>query len=462
MRMKTEIRQPMLWAKKMIAAGAVCAILAGCSAAGQEPSYELGPEVLVSDAVDGGPLRVEPSTAIHGSTVIVAWNDSHGGMVGVEYGGTHLGWAISRDRANTFEHGGYLPDSGPCAAPSGADSWLATDDDGNFYLQALSRCGGRFSIRIFRLNPEMDADWHELTPAVLTDPTAGEPQVDKPSMSVAPDGTIDVVYTQLPPSGEREIMYVRYRPGSNAWSRPNRLSKAGAPGSLSGSAVTRYRDRVIAAWIQEIEDTQEVWAATSEDGGSTFLPAYLLHRLEGAPQPPSGFRMGPGPAARIANHAWLATTDLDGRPVHYLTTAEGMGEGGRILLFASEFGARGTWDGPRVVGTSPDSVAKVFPSVAAAQGDVFVLYYDRRDHPGSSLTDVYISNPVGSVLSSDVRLNETSDDWDVVEGDMEYAMVQRNMGDYVTLAADDSTLVATWTAGVDGRPRIFARRIEIR
>lgn len=114
------------------------------------------------------------------------------------------------------------------------------------------------------------------------------------------------------------------------------------------------------------------------------------------------------------------------------------------------------------MGNSPDGVAKVFPSVAAAHGAVFVLYYDRREHPGSSLTDVYVSNPVGSVLASDVRLNETSDDWAAVEDDMEYAMVQRNLGDYITLAADDFTLVATWTAGVDGRPRIFARRIEIR
>src|SRR5690242_5911266 len=72
------------------------------------PEFILGPEVLVSSNKDGGDLRCEPSAAIFNDTVVVAWNDTYGGMHGSPTG-TAIGWAISKDRGKNFRFGGYLP-----------------------------------------------------------------------------------------------------------------------------------------------------------------------------------------------------------------------------------------------------------------------------------------------------------------------------------------------------------------
>src|SRR6266567_7734021 len=57
--------------------------------------YRLGPEVLVSDNQDGGTLRCEPSVALFKDTIVVAWNDSHGGSLGTSKSkvGVSIGWA---------------------------------------------------------------------------------------------------------------------------------------------------------------------------------------------------------------------------------------------------------------------------------------------------------------------------------------------------------------------------------
>src|ERR1700682_5777237 len=86
--------------------------------------FMLGPEVLVNSNQDGGDLRCEPSAAIFKDTVVVAWNDSYGGMHG-SASGTAVGWAISKDRGKTVRFGGYLPLAQNDFVASGADSRLA-------------------------------------------------------------------------------------------------------------------------------------------------------------------------------------------------------------------------------------------------------------------------------------------------------------------------------------------------
>ena len=91
--------------------------------------WRLGPEVLVSDNQDGGALRCEPSVALFRDTVVVAWNDSHGGSLGTSKSkvGVSVGWSISLDRGRTFRFGGYLPQGKSGEILSGADPDSALD-----------------------------------------------------------------------------------------------------------------------------------------------------------------------------------------------------------------------------------------------------------------------------------------------------------------------------------------------
>src|SRR5258708_7248316 len=116
----------------------VFAVSLQSASAGPEgkPMVSFGPEVLVSDNADGGALRCEPSAALQGKTVVVAWNDSSGGKLGSMVG-VRVAWSMSRDGGRSFTFGGYLPTPPQGVAPSAADSWLAGDGKGSFFLSLL-------------------------------------------------------------------------------------------------------------------------------------------------------------------------------------------------------------------------------------------------------------------------------------------------------------------------------------
>ncbi|MCK4647146.1 MAG: hypothetical protein KAU46_12910, partial [Candidatus Aminicenantes bacterium] len=148
------------------------------------------------------------------------------------------------------------------------------------------------------------------------------------------------------------------------------------------------------------------------------------------------------------------------RSTFYLACVEGAGKGTRILLFTLKSGEN-TWSKPIRVGNSPDKAVKVFPSLSMAGSRPAILYYDRRNNPNNSLTDVYLSVLVERVSFQDLKINTISTDWTKACGDKKYAMIQRNFGDYITLACKGSTLVATWTDARSGATRIYARTIKI-
>lgn len=90
-----------------------------------------------------------------------------------------------------------------------------------------------------------------------------------------------------------------------------------------------------------------------------------------------------------------------------------------------------------------------------------VLYYDsRHSEPGRPLMDAYLSMGMPGSFS-DHRVSTRSTAWPDVPGDREHAPVQRNFGDYITLAADGRRGVAAWTDGRTGVSRIMTRSFEL-
>ena len=83
------------------------------------------------------------------------------------------------------------------------------------------------------------------------------------------------------------------------------------------------------------------------------------------------------------------------------------------------------------------------------------------NNPKNSLTDVFLSVLVGELYFRDAKINTVSTDWTEAPGDRKYAPIQRNFGDYITLASHDHLLVATWTDARSAPSRIYTRTIQV-
>jgi hypothetical protein len=413
----------------------------------QDPlSMSWRPEVEIPVGSGAGDLRTEPSVVIADSVIVAAWNDSYGGAHGSQTG-VAIGWAISYDSGATFSFGGYLPAPDSTDAPSGADSWLAREPDGRIYLQLLTWQRDYQEIRVYSMPASRRGSWERSVSAIRAR------MLDKPSMTVAAGGRIAMVYT----SGD-SIGFTRSVDRGRHWSQPHRLS-AEVPGRLrTGAAVAWCGESLVAAWMEgSTAGLRELWIATSRDAGNAFSRPKLLYRLNRPVAPPSGYALGVGPAGFISNNAWLACrpSDVLRQPVFYIAAAEGGHAGSSILLLQGPIDRIVAT--PLAVNAPLESPTKVFPAVAVVGDLPAVLYYDRRLSPGTSLTDVFLSiqDPNGGF--ADFRVTTRPTDWQQVAGDRALAPVQRNFGDYIFLAAEGDRLVAAWTDGRTGRPRIMTR-----
>lgn len=423
--------------------------------------FKLGPEVLVSNNMNGGVLRCEPSAAIYKNTIVVAWNDSYGGVHGSEIG-VAIGWAFSKDRGKTFQFGGYLPEGKKEYPPAGADSWLMADAVGNFYLQLLRWHKEIKEIQFYYMDHNNLGKWQRMTDVLVSNKSRGDPSIDKPAMFVDSSGRIGIIYTAGYRNKGDSISCLLSLDKGKSWGDPIQISPAYENKLKTGACILIVGNQVAAAWMEgSTMNLDEVWYTVSLNGGISFSVPHMIYKLKESLKPPSGYSLGVGPAAFISNNVWLSCgIEESGHSTIYLTCAEGVGKGSRILLFTFKSREK-TWSKPIQVGDSPDIAIKVFPSIAMAGNRPAILYYDRRNNPDTPLTDVYLSVLNKGLRFQDLKINTISTDWSKAPGDKKYAMIQRNFGDYITLASHENTLVATWTDARNGASMIYARIIEV-
>jgi hypothetical protein len=432
-------------------------LLGGGARFGDAHSQEfiLGPEVLVSSNQDGGDLRCEPSAAIFKDTVVVAWNDSYGGMHSSPTG-TAVGWAISKDRGTTFRFGGYLPLAQNEFVVSAADSRLAVDAGGNFFLEILSWQAKSKHLQLYMMPRSTAPEWRKLPDPVVYEMSKGEEYVDKPAMSVS-GNRVGIVYTEKRQSSGPTISLLLSNDGGKTWSKPVRLSAA-SNRIRSSSAVIINGNEIIVAWTEgDSSNPTEIWFAGSKDVGKSFSAAAQAYQLKRPFTPPSAYRMGPGQMATISNDASLVSVSSPtGDSVYYLSFVEGTENGSDVLLLSYDAKSQ-KWSELIRVGNDTSTV-KIFSSMTLIGKSPALLYYQRND-VSNTMTDVYLSILTEGKHFETMKLNTESSDWATTKGDMKYAPIQRVFGDYITLATDGNSLVAAWTDGRQGVPRIYARVI---
>ena len=432
--------------------GGVCARFAGT----YSQKLILGQETLVSSNPDGGDLRCEPSAAIFKDTVVVAWNDSYGGLHGSPTG-TAVGWAISKDHGKSFRFGGYLPVTENHFVASGADSRLAVDAEGNFFLEILSWQAKSRHLQLYLMPKSAQSEWRKLSEPSVYESSKGEEYLDKPAISVS-GKRIGIVYTEKRQTSGATISLLLSNDRGKTWKTPIRLSAASNRVRL-GSAVTINGNEIMSAWTEsDSSNATEIWFARSKDGGKSFSVAAQAYQLKRPFSPPKAYRMAYGQMSDISNDTSLASvTNSAGGTAYYLSFVEGTEKGSDVLLMSYDMKTQKWLELMRVTGNDTGAV-KIFSSLAIVRKGPALLYYSRNDARVTT-TDVYLSLVSKGRQSETLKLNTASSDWAATKGDMKYAPIQRIYGDYITLAGDGNSLVGAWTDGREGVPRIYARVI---
>lgn len=426
---------------------------------GQRGSWgHLGPEVLVSDNKDGGELRCEPSVAAFGNTIVASWNDSYGGHHGAP-GGTAVAWTISTDRGRTFTFGGYLPRKTESALPSGGDSTVLADRQGDFLLLMLNYQEHSQDLLLYEMERHHPGEWTLRGRFPNT-----KAEVDRPSMSIDEQGRLWITYTTLDNKGQQQIALIHSNDLGRSWDGPTIASNG--PGAKVPSYAAARGEFAAVDWIESSlmssrpgrpaersgPKQPEIWGVVSENGGKSFSQPAQLARAVGKPLTGlPGYVMGFAPDAGAYYVANLEI-DASNRPSDIDVVTDLQTESGYQVR-------QGELPSGRLEEVFPGFIASFFPAIAETRHGLAVLAYCRAS--ASAITEVCLSLPVKAGKRRVLTLTSAPTDWSKVQGDKEYAPVQRNFGDYISLAATEKYLVAAWTDGLSGVPRIVTRVVDL-
>jgi hypothetical protein len=127
---------------------------------------------------------------------------------------------------------------------------------------------------------------------------------------------------------------------------------------------------------------------------------------------------------------------------------------GNIYLASSDDGGQ-TWTGSFVV----DDVTGIHfsPTVSVdSAGNVNVFFYDRRENPGTSTTNVYFAQSVdgGASFAPNIRVTEVATTWGSAASD-----ITPNFGDYMTSLSLGTDVLITWSDGRSGDPDAYFARL---
>jgi hypothetical protein len=138
----------------------------------------------------------------------------------------------------------------------------------------------------------------------------------------------------------------------------------------------------------------------------------------------------------------------------------------RPMIAHSEDGG-GSWSTPIPVNQDTTNGAHWWPSVTVdANGNVNVTYLDRRNNPGTGLTDLYLSQSTdGATTFTDYQVTDVTSSWQGIMSDPGFTYA----GDYQRVVAgptpgtdpvQNASLYAVWPDPRNGDPDVYFSRID--
>jgi hypothetical protein len=400
-------------------------------------AIEVGANVAVNDRTlcpnGRGLIQSETSIAVAGNVVVAAFNDSRGVCMPDQHAA--VGWGFSFDNGDTWTDGGTLPMS---RQMNNGDPWLGVSPDGStFYLAGLYNGYQGFGFHRGTVT-KTGIDW-AFVRVVSFPPNATH---DKEAIAVNPiTGRIHLTYTRF---GSPGGIFSSYSDDSgDTWSSQVPVQ---AGGGVQGSfpAIDGQGNLYVG-----LVSSGTVRVYRSADGGDSFQAvASFPYSALGVPF-----------MDRSSDFPQLAV-DTSGGPYDgfvYVVWHSGVGGWNRPMIAHSEDGGT-TWTSPMPVNQDDVSAPHWWPSVSVdANGTVNVVYLDRRNNPGTGLTDLYLSQSTdGGYSFTDTQVTDVTSSWQGIRTDPGFTYA----GDYLRGVTQGTSLYTVWPDPRNGDPDVYFSRID--
>jgi hypothetical protein len=386
-----------------------------------------------------GVIQSETAVATSGSTVVVGYNDFRG-FYCPGNGFQVSGWAYSTDRGRTFTDGHSLPGG----TSQRGDPWLVTGPDGSIYYSSLWNGTNAMDVIRGTVDPNTGlVSWSN--PTVITGGS-----FDKESMSIDPNsggqcGTLYVTYTRL---GSGIYLY-KSTDCAQTFQGPFVVRSAG---NVTGSvSAVGPNGELYVTWDIGYPSDSGIGFAVSTNGGQSFTVStqiqstvhFVVSGTDRAPQFP---------------HIAVDTSGGPNTGNIYITWQSAAGGNGNAFLTRSTDGGQ-SWSTPLKINDDATTAIHWYPTVSVdSNGYVHSFFYDRRDNPGTTLTNVYYARSTDGGQTFEPNIKVT----DVTSNFHTFSDGTPAWGDYINSVADGPSVVASWADGRLNDPDAFFARVGSR
>jgi hypothetical protein len=360
--------------------------------------------------------------------------------------GTQVGWSLDGGLTWTSQN------EGPGGVGNNGDPAAVIDRSGKFYVGYISSASGQG----VSYSTDTGATWTHVT--IAPGPPGVFDLLDKNHFAVdnipssAFVGQAYSAWTEFIFGGanDNDIVFSRSLDGGATWSAGLNISNGVAAGNHNQGVNLQVgpNGEVYATWaIYDAfpADENAIGFNRSLDGGATFTgETRIITNIR-------GHRNTALPNTTIRRNSFPSmAVDVSGGPrngsIYIVWTNVGVpgvntGDADIYLIRSTDQGA--TWSTPVRVNTDATTNAQWFPWVSTdpRTGELYVIFYDRRDDTGDSLTTTYVAHSTdGGSTWTNLRVGDVQFTPTPIPG-----LAALYMGDYLGIAAKDCQVFPLWS-----------------
>jgi hypothetical protein len=410
-----------------------------------------GTNVMVNSATQdpsGHTTHSETSTAVDGSVVCTAFNDS-GENNGIS------GFAFSLDGGQTFTDGGPFPD-GPSDSNLGDPSLAFSARDGIFYYAALSlqgislwrstnHCQSFQYVAPIHVNPSIDDKDFIAIDNTPTSPHFGRIYVGWTNFSLS----LDVDQTQFSDDG------------GATWSTPATLFGSGPNGTGVWPAVAPNGDVYFGVlnFALDIGGLQDQFIFKSTDGGASWNK--MTNIASGQLRPENAAASSAcGREALTADIRFLPSPQIvitpdssavAGYVIHsvYPFDSDGVGPDDSNVFYRRSTDGAVTWSAEVKLNDDATTTDQFYPTIGVSEAGVLVAsWYDRRlDPKNNTRFDRFMTFSLdrGLSFSANARVSNVTSPVAQLLPNFDTFLVDCYHGDYDQMAVSGSVAHVVWS-----------------
>jgi hypothetical protein len=394
----------------------------------------------------------ETAIGVHGSNVVVGFNDSQNALLALTAAADLTGYGYSTNGGQSFTDGGVLPNA-PAFINLG-DPWLGTDRSGSFYYSNLMINGttGDLDVGVAK---STDGGKTFSAPTLVSPSNDLFYEGDKDSLAVGPNPaalTKDNVYVAWDDFFADQnfniffgLPVARSTDGGKTW----QVSYADkVPEDAGGCSFTQYIGATpavasdgtlyVAAEKISVDDpgceglapTFSEWIFKSTDGGKTFNAGHQLATVTET----GDLSLGPGKVMRNLEFPSLAIAPAG--TVYVAWNDASAGNSDIRLATSTNHGA--TWTLSWATRTAEDDVQ---PALSADSQGLHLIYYQRNSN---NTLDVVARNYSSPTTFSVTRVTSVSSPGVFTDPQFDPIIAFGYMGDYIANVSDGTTRYYAW------------------